>query len=91
MQAKWVIGQFTGAQAQSVKSHADAGIGYHLRSVSGAGNSLSVQAAFLRAEDGEPKPEHLEYATIDQVEKLEKLRGIRGGTYKRPNNITSQS
>lgn len=83
MEARWVIGQYHGARAQSVKAHADAGIGYYVRQESGAGHNLTVQAAFRVVEDGEPIPEGLDYATPDQVFKLEKLRKVRSGLFRK--------
>lgn len=77
--ATWVIGTFTGSQAQSVKAHADAGLGYFLRSVSGSGGGLMVQAAFRFVTASGPVPPHLEIASLTQSLKLDELQKQRSG------------
>lgn len=78
MQYEWVIGNFEGERAKSVLDHAGAGVGYYIRSQSGAGRNVGVEAAFRRACD-RPRPEHLKLADQFQVSKLEKMFKERTG------------
>lgn len=82
IKSEWVIGTYTGDRAKSVKAHADAGMGYFIRSESGRGTAYEVEAAFLRATDS-PLPEHLVKANFGQAQKLDRLRNERLGENKR--------
>lgn len=73
MNARWVIGTYTGKQATVVKAHAENGIGYRIIQEYGKGAGLEVTAAFKRPED-RPLPAHLQYASDSQVAKLDAPR-----------------
>lgn len=66
----WVIGVFTGKAAESVKAHADSGIGYFIRDERGRGSRYEVEAAFRRANDS-PIPSELTTCDWRQVDILE--------------------
>src|SRR5579871_6729442 len=78
MQWEWVVGVYGGDRAKSVRSHADAGIGYFIREVRGKATNYEVEAAFRRPIDG-PRPDHLLLATDYQVEKLDEQYQQRHG------------
>lgn len=78
MKSEWVIGVFTGKRAESVKGHADAGLGYFIQKEEGHGVTYTVHAAFRRAVNG-VRPDHLEAATPAQVTKLENMQRARNG------------
>src|SRR5579871_2284128 len=78
MQWEWVVGVYKGDRAKSVRSHADAGIGYFIREVRGKATSYEVEAAFRRPIDG-PRPNHLLLATEYQAKEIDKLYQQRHG------------
>jgi|SRR5579884_329894 len=78
MECEWVIGVYKGDRAKSVRSHADAGIGYFIREERGKATSYEVEAAFRRPIDG-PRPDHLLLATEYQAEKLDEQYQQRHG------------
>src|SRR5580698_6002699 len=78
IEMEWVIGRYKGDQARSKKAHADNGIGYHVRSERGRGDSYEIEVAFLRANDS-PRPEHLLLADSYQAKKLNVLDDQRHG------------
>jgi hypothetical protein len=78
MKYEWVIGKYTGDRAKSVKSLADSGTGYFVRSESGKGIAYEVEVAFRRPIDG-PTPTHLTLCDNYQIKKLESLYSNRHG------------
>lgn len=80
MEYQWVIGRFEDEQAERVQAYADKGIGYFVQKAEGKGKGRIVTAAFKRAIDG-PLPDHLDLATIYQVEKLENMEHRRNSPH----------
>lgn len=79
MTHEWTIGTFIGEQAKNVIAHAGAGIGYFIQNQGGAGQSFTVNAAFLRPTN-EPLPDNCVPANRVQVSKLNAMRESRQGT-----------
>jgi hypothetical protein len=78
MNARWVVGSYTGDDAKHIKSHADAGIGYFVLREGGRGTAYKVEAAFKRAEDS-ALPPHLTYAPLTTANRLEAMSDKRHG------------
>lgn len=73
----WVVGVYKGERAKSIKLHAEKGVGYYIRSESGRGDTLEVEAAFRWVASNGPLPEYLLECDPFQVKKLEALRAKR--------------
>jgi hypothetical protein len=89
MKSEWVIGQFTGEQANSVDAHANAGMGYFIIDTAGRGVNRTVVAAFRRVCDS-PTPAHLQKVTDPfKIQTWEKRRMERSGAHVRNDNRAS--
>ena len=69
---EWVIARYTGDMAKYVKSLADMGVGYFVRTEAGKAVNYSVEVA-LRRPLGSPRPERVVLADAMQVKKLDEL------------------
>lgn len=76
MNFEWCIGVWNGEQAQSVAGLANEGIGYFVRTSSGSGKGMMVEAAFRRPLNG-PRPEHLKLADPTTSMKLDEMYARR--------------
>ena len=90
MKTEWVIGQYTGKEAESVEGHANAGIGYFIIDTAGRGVNRTVVAAFRRVCDS-PTPPHLQKVHDKfKLEAWEKRRAERSGIRPRIDNRVSK-
>lgn len=78
MDFTWVVGFYKGKKAESIRDHANAGIGYFILDQFGKGNGLEIEAGFRRANDS-PIPNHLVKASPDVAANLEQMRRSRSG------------
>lgn len=69
---EWAIARYTGEKAKYVKSLADMGIGYYIRSETGKGLNYGIEVGFRRPLDS-PRPEGVSFATETSAQKLDKL------------------